>query len=425
MSQVHRLIKLFIFFALISVGEDGTCDAEGTCEDETSEASEVILTFINKSKKPLDVYLDNGKKLGVWLGGLSHGSQKVEHHNPRVGDVFYVTRKSYRKRIHSVTYSDDLGNTVIITDDMIPKQSLQNCEDRDSRCEAFAGPNNEECLVNPGWMIVNCPKTCDACDIRDPKVRCTFDFLNLTTVPSYQNGNRETGEPGSLQKMFSSIEERYSDVYDITILSEDPWIVQFDNFFDEEVAAGVLSTVRGNWERSTDTGMENEFGESGRVLSKSRTSENAWCRSECENHPASQSIINKIVDVVGIPYENFESFQILKYSVGQFYRTHHDMAERQTLKVAGPRILTFFLYFSDVIEGGETNFPRLGISVKPKLGRAILWPSVMDYNNLKQDPRTYHQALPVKEGIKFAANSWIHLYNFVKPNLWGCTGAFD
>jgi hypothetical protein len=32
----------------------------------------------------------------------------------------------------------------------------------------------------------------------------------------------------------------------------------------------------------------------------------------------------------------------------------------------GPRILTFFLYLSDVEEGGETNFPLLNISVNPK-----------------------------------------------------------
>jgi hypothetical protein len=29
---------------------------------------------------------------------------------------------------------------------------------------------------------------------------------------------------------------------------------------------------------------------------------------------------------------------------------------------SGPRILTFFLYLSDVEEGGETSFPQLGIS---------------------------------------------------------------
>ena len=31
--------------------------------------------------------------------------------------------------------------------------------------------------------------------------------------------------------------------------------------------------------------IKNEFGETGRVLSKSRTSTNSWCRHECEAHP--------------------------------------------------------------------------------------------------------------------------------------------
>jgi prolyl 4-hydroxylase len=36
---------------------------------------------------------------------------------------------------------------------------------------------------------------------------------------------------------------------------------------------------------------------------------------------------------------------------------------------AGHRIYTMFLYFSDVEEGGETDFPDLGISVRPKKGK--------------------------------------------------------
>jgi hypothetical protein len=37
-------------------------------------------------------------------------------------------------------------------------------------------------------------------------------------------------------------------------------------------------------------------------------------------------------------------------------------------------------------------------------------------------PRTY---VSLVSGTKYAANSWIHSYNFEKSNLWGCTGAFD
>ena len=45
---------------------------------------------------------------------------------------------------------------------------------------------------------------------------------------------------------------------------------------------------------------------------------------------------------------------------------------RQKLLSCGPRILTFFLYLSDVEEGGETVFTNLGIKVKPKRGRALI-----------------------------------------------------
>lgn len=58
---------------------------------------------------------------------------------------------------------------------------------------------------------------------------------------------------------------------------------------------------------------------------------------------------------------------------------------RQNKLSCGPRILTFFLYLSDVEEGGETVFPSLNISVSPKRGRALLWPSTMDHDLELQD----------------------------------------
>lgn len=81
--------------------------------------------------------------------------------------------------------------------------------------------------------------------------------------------------------------------------------------------------------------------------------------------------------------------------------------------------------FVDVEEGGETAFPKINLAVKPKRGQAILWPSTLNENPEEIDQRTYHEAKPVIKGLKVAANAWIHLYNYDKPNLWGCTGAFD
>lgn len=96
-----------------------------------------------------------------------------------------------------------------------------------------------------------------------------------------------------------------------------------------------------------------------------------------------------------VPSENYENFQVLKYAVGQRYNTHHDYGKEDVQLACGPRILTFFLYLSDVEEGGETAFPSLNIAVSPKKGRALLWPSTLSDDPEAMDSRTFHEARPV------------------------------
>ena len=85
----------------------------------------------------------------------------------------------------------------------------------------------------------------------------------------------------------------------------------------------------------------------------------------------------------------------------------------------GVRVLTFFVYLSDVAEGGGTKFNDLGLVVTPKRGRAILWPSVVSHDMLTGEKQTHHEALPVERGVKYAANLWIHLYDFKTPSRAG------
>jgi hypothetical protein len=99
-------------------------------------------------------------------------------------------------------------------------------------------------------------------------------------------------------------------------------------------------------------------------------------------------------------------------------RSNHLLA--RTDRQCGPRMLTFFIYLSDVEAGGGTDFPILGLTVMPKRGSAVLWPSVYDSNPLIMDGRTKHQALPVEAGTKFAANAWIHTFDYVSPQEKGC-----
>ena len=71
-------------------------------------------------------------------------------------------------------------------------------------------------------------------------------------------------------------------------------------------------------------------------------------------------------------------------------------------------------------EGGGTSFPGLNLTVLPKLGRALWWPSVLAASPERNDLRTNHEALPVVRGTKLAANVWIHQHDFMTPYSKGC-----
>ena len=83
-----------------------------------------------------------------------------------------------------------------------PREAHKDCIDRHAECVGFE--RQGECHRNPGWMIINCPRSCDphtnACTLRNPKLRCDRAALNISTTPIYN--------PGDMNNMFSSINTR-------------------------------------------------------------------------------------------------------------------------------------------------------------------------------------------------------------------------
>ena len=288
------------------------------------------------------------------------------------------------------------------------------CRDRHRNCDDFVEVGN--CDLHPGWMIMNCPVACGACHLRNLEIRCQRENMNMSVDPIYF--------PGDLTRMFESVIDRFEDRYTINVLSASPYILTIEDFLSNDEIKALIGTVKG-WQRSTDSGEINALGQSGSKLSEGRTSSTSWCDGDCENNPHVNSVYKKIEEIVNIPRAYYESFQVLRYDLGQKYEVHHDYGTGDRYSAAGPRILTFFLYLSDVDEGGETQFPAIGVSVKPKKGRAVLWPSVFDHDLHLRDARTTHEAQPIVSGRKFAANTWIHLYNYEEASRWGCAGGAD
>jgi len=189
-------------------------------------------------------------------------------------------------------------------------------------------------------------------------------------------------------------------------------VLQFENMVSAKEAQDIINRCAENnrFERSM----------AGDQLSPVRTSTQCWCDDThgCTEHPTIRTVTERLMNITGMPVDNAEYFQILKYEKDQFYKVHHDQQTAHWTP-QGVRVFTFFVYLSDVTAGGGTRFTDLGLVVQPKLGRAVLWPSVKGEDLLSADMRTNHEALPVIDGVKYAANLWIHLYDFKTPSRAG------
>ena len=408
-----------------------TCEADGTCSGAVPPNQKFDITVINESNFRADIHWDDGQ-FGVMLS-TAEANGGTAGLSTYAGHRFFITRHGVKEGLFDLEKNEQFRFTSTRPGEkfVIPKSaapSTDKCQDRFSVCEQYA--RGGSCWENPGWMIVHCCKSCDkeidSSRLIDPNVRCNKEFLNITE-PAWK--------PGDLNKLFTSwaTDNKFTKYEPVVHSSPDgahggqsgPWVITFDNFFSSDEADAL---IRGGelvgFQRSTNQGAVNELGEMERVVDTTRTSANAWCTGQCETLPEVRAVSKRIEEVTGVPQRNYESFQILEYKHNQYYRSHHDNSARDPTP-PGNRIMTFFLYLSDVEEGGETYFNSLKLAVKPKKGRALVWPSVTDEDPEFWDKRMYHEAKDVIKGKKYAANHWIHLNDYVGPNIWGCTGSFS
>lgn len=87
-----------------------------------------------------------------------------------------------------------------------------------------------------------------------------------------------------------------------------------------------------------------------------------------------------------------DTYGILKYGAGQKFNNHIDDHPDYHRRVS-----TVY-YLNDNYTGGEINFPRFGITFKPKANQMIVFPSTYVYN---------HSVSPVIEGERYAVVGWM------------------
>ena len=79
---------------------------------------------------------------------------------------------------------------------------------------------------------------------------------------------------------------------------------------------------------------------------------------------------------------------------------HHEyhMDEGHEPRGEPRRVIAFLAYFNDVAEGGETAFLNQGISVAPRCGRIVLFPTAFTH---------VHAGRPPVSGRKYAVANFL------------------
>jgi len=65
------------------------------------------------------------------------------------------------------------------------------------------------------------------------------------------------------------------------------------------------------------------------------------------------------------------------------------------------------VYLNEPQSGGETRFVEVDLTVKPKLGMAVLWNNLLPSGNPNYFTR--HQGMPVTAGMKVIITKWFRM----------------
>ena len=193
------------------------------------------------------------------------------------------------------------------------------------------------------------------------------------------------------------------------VINDEPYIVKINNFLTEDEADEIIELAHTEGFEKSNMIIDDEF-----VINDYRTSQTSYLLDDGCPYKYSKNIenlIKRICYLTRCKRTQIEGLMCVKYEGGEYFETHVDFFEsndERILEDAGNRILTFFVYLStlDKGDGGETEFPELGIKSRPVKGDAVFW-----FNKVrgKMKHNTLHRGLPPINGkTKYGLNIWVH-----------------
>lgn len=202
-------------------------------------------------------------------------------------------------------------------------------------------------------------------------------------------------------------------VVEILMVLASPRVVLFGNLLSAEECARMIDASRRKLQRSTVVNAATGEYE----MHPDRTS--TGTHFERGENEVVARIERRIGELVGCPVENGEPIQVLHYQRGGEYKPHYDYFDPtqpgndSVLAMGGQRIATVVMYLNDVVAGGSTVFPSLGLEVMPRRGSAVYFAYATESGGT--DPRSLHGGSPVLAGEKWIATKWLRQRAYVGP----------
>jgi prolyl 4-hydroxylase len=123
------------------------------------------------------------------------------------------------------------------------------------------------------------------------------------------------------------------------------------------------------------------------------------------------AVRERLAAISGLAVSGMQGPQVLHYAVGERFTPHFDFLDpdlegpARDIAVRGQRVATCLVYLNDDLDGGETDFPALGLRHRGGRGDALVFMNVDPEG--RPDRRTLHAGLAPTRGEKWVLSQWV------------------
>lgn len=189
-------------------------------------------------------------------------------------------------------------------------------------------------------------------------------------------------------------------------LSASPRISVFDDFVSRDVCRWLIGRAAGRLSRAlVYEALSKEI-----TVHPTRTN-TAATFSMLETDFVCVLTQLRMAAALAVPFRQFEPLTVLHYAEGEEITEHFDFVDpnvpdyEQEIAQRGQRIATFLIYLNDDYGGGETEFPRAGVSHKGRATQGIVFSNALPDGSA--DVRTLHAGRPPKAGEKWIVSQFV------------------